>query len=105
MQGSIQSSFTSLSATMQTNLTHILDTFMKNSEAERKEQAAERKQRVEEFRAMMKSHDNDQEATRDQQALMRQMYETKQAEHKKLLEVVTQLSQTQVTKNSSQGGG
>ena len=105
MQESIQSSFTSLSATMQTNLTHISDTFMKNSEAERKERAAERKQRAEELRAMMKIHDDDRKATRDHQALMRQMYKTQQKEHKNLLEVITQLSQTQVTKNPSQGGG
>ena len=90
---------------MQTNLTHISDTFMKNSEAERQERAVEREQREEEFRAMMRSHDDDREATRNQQSLMRQMYETQQAENKKLLEVVTQLSQTQVTQNPSQGGG
>ena len=105
MQESIQSSFTSLSATMQSNLTHISDTFMKNSEAERKDRAAERDQRAEEFRAMMKSHNDDREATKNQHALMQQMYKTQQAENKKLLEVVTQLSQTQFTQNPSQGGG
>ena len=47
----------------------------------------------------MRSHDDDREATKNQQALIRQMYKTQQAENKKLLEVVTQLIQTQVTKN------
>ena len=60
----------------------------------------------------MLSHENDQAANRDRQALLRQMYESnckqkqmQQEEHIKLIEVVTKLSQTQVTKNTSQGGG
>ena len=82
MQESIQSSFTSLSATMQTNLTHISDTFMKNSKADRKDRVAERNQRAEEFRAMMKSHNDDREATKNQHALMQQMYKTQGSENK-----------------------
>ena len=78
---------------------------MKNSEAERKDRAAERDQRAEEFRAMMKSHNEYREATKNQHALMQQMYQTQQAENKRLLEVVTQFSQTQFTQNPSQGGG
>ena len=70
---------------MQSNLTHISDTFMKNSEAERKDRAAERDQRAEEFRAMMKSHNDDREATKNQHALMQQMYETQRAENKKIV--------------------
>ena len=55
----------------------------------------------------MKSRDEDREAAKNQHALMQQMYQTQQAENKRLLDVVTQFSQTQFTQNQnpSQGGG
>ena len=61
---------------------------------------------------MMQNQEKDCEANREQQALLQQMHKSnykqqqiKQDENRKLIEMVTQLSQTQVTKNSSQGYG